>query len=253
MQQREFVKLLDGVVKAWPVAHLRWNTMKKLFAIALFALAFGLPQPANSLDRQRFPILSPDQLTPEQKKWADELQLHPAMPNSPILRTIYIFGAQNWPSRATAMAEYLRWKSSLPSRLSEFAILIAARQWTQQYEWHQHYPLAIKGGLNPKILADMIVGKRPSEMKEDETILYEFATQLYRDKNVSDATFDAAVAKLGERSVMDLIGILGYLRFRVDDPLSLLLRPNHLKTPSRGCNRFRNKDWQSFSCCGLTR
>ena len=115
--------------------------------------------------------------------------------------------------RATAMAEYLRWKSSLPSRLSEFAILIAARQWTQQYEWHQHYRLALKGGLNPKILADMIVGKRPSEMKEDETILYEFATQLYRDKNVSDATFDAAVAKLGERSVMDIIGILGYYDF----------------------------------------
>lgn len=187
--------------------------MKQLFAIALVALAFGLPQQASSLDRQRFPILSPDKLTPEQKKWADEIAAPPRnakFTNPPYNEYIRSPGLA---ARATALAGYLRWNTSLSPRLSEFAILIAARQWTQQYEWHQHYPLAIKAGLDPKILADMIVGKRPSEMKEDETILYEFATQLYRDKNVSDDTFDAAVANLGERSVMDLIGILGYYDF----------------------------------------
>ncbi len=191
----------------------RGNTMRHLFATTLIALALGLSQQAYSQDGQRFPILRSDQLTPDQKKWADEIAAPPRnakFTNPPY--NIYLRSPE-LAVRATAMADYLRWKSSLPPRLSEFAILIAARQWTQQYEWHQHYPLAIKGGLDQKILADMIVGKRPSEMKEDETILYEFATQLYRDKNVSDATFDAAVTKLGERSVMDIIGILGYYDF----------------------------------------
>ncbi len=187
--------------------------MKQLVAIMLVALGIGLSQQAYSQDRQRFPKLRSDQLTPEQKKWADEIAAPPRnakFTNPPY--NIYLRSPE-LAARATATAEYLRWKSSLPARLSEFAILIAARQWTQQYEWHQHYPLAIKGGLDPKILADMIVGKRPAEMKEDETILYEFATRLYHDKNVSDATFDAAVAKFGERGVMDLIGILGFYDF----------------------------------------
>jgi 4-carboxymuconolactone decarboxylase len=187
--------------------------MRHLFATTLVALALGLSQQAYSQDGQRFPILRSDQLTPDQKKWADEIAAPPRnakFTNPPY--NVYLRSPE-LASRATAMAEYLRWKSSLPPRLREFAILIAARQWTQQYVWHQHYPLAIKGGLDPKILADMIVGKRPSEMKEDETILYEFATQLYRDKNISDSTFDAAVAKLSERSVMDLIGIFGFYDF----------------------------------------
>ena len=59
----------------------------------------------------------------------------------------------------------------------------------------------------------MIEGKRPSEMMEDESIIYELATQLYRDKNVSDEVFDAAVAKFGERGVLDIVGILGYYDF----------------------------------------
>jgi 4-carboxymuconolactone decarboxylase len=112
--------------------------------------------------------------------------------------------------RLSALSDYVRWGSSLPPRLSEFAILLAARQWTQQYEWHQHYPLAIKGGLDAKILANLALGNRPDGMKDDETALYNFVTEIYRDKNVSDATFQAAIAKFGERGVVDLIAIIGY-------------------------------------------
>src|SRR5450759_2133766 len=135
--------------------------MKHLFATALIALTFSLPQQSYSQDRQRFPILRSDQLTPEQKKWADEIAAPPRnakFTNPPY--NIYLRSPE-LAVRVSAMSDYLRWKSSLPPRLSEFAILIVARQWTQQYEWHQHYPLAIKGGLDPKILADMIAGKRP--------------------------------------------------------------------------------------------
>jgi len=94
--------------------------------------------------------------------------------------------------------------------LSEFAIMIAARQWSQPYEWRAHYALAIKGGLDRQILVDLGAGSRPQGMKEDEIALYDFCTELYRDKNVSDAAFKAALAKFGERGIMDLIGIIGY-------------------------------------------
>jgi len=88
--------------------------------------------------------------------------------------------------------------------------MIAARQWSQPYEWRAHYPLAIKGGLDRQILVDLGAGNKPQGMKEDEAALYEFCTQLYRDKNVTDAAFKAAVGKFGERGIMDLIGIIGY-------------------------------------------
>ncbi len=88
--------------------------------------------------------------------------------------------------------------------------MIAARQWSQPYEWRAHYPLAIKGGLERQILVDLGAAARPQGMKEDETALYDFCTELYRDKDVSDASFKAALGKFGERGIMDLIGIIGY-------------------------------------------
>jgi 4-carboxymuconolactone decarboxylase len=111
------------------------------------------------------------------------------------------------------MSDYLRWNTSLSPRLSEFTILVGARHWTQQYEWHQHYPLALKAGLDKSVLDDMIEGKQPSKLMEDEKIIYELATQLYRDKHLTDEVFNAAVAKFSERGVLDIVGILGYYDF----------------------------------------
>jgi 4-carboxymuconolactone decarboxylase len=73
-----------------------------------------------------------------------------------------------------------------------------------------HYPLAIKGGVDPKVLSDIAAGKRPEGMKDDEAALYDLATALYRDRKVSDAVYKAARDSFGEHGVMDVIGILGY-------------------------------------------
>ena len=108
------------------------------------------------------------------------------------------------------LGEYLRYNSSLPPRLSEFAIMIAARQWSQLYEWRAHYPLAIKGGLDRAVLVSLGEGRRPDAMKPDEAAVYEFSTEMYREKKVSDATFHGLLNHLGERGMMDVIGILGY-------------------------------------------
>src|SRR6185369_18034054 len=95
-------------------------------------------------------------------------------------------------TRARAMGDYLRYKSALPPRLSEFVILITARRWTQQYEWNAHQPLALKGGLKPEIVAAIAAGRRPERMASDEEAVYSVIDELFRNQSVSDATYAQA-------------------------------------------------------------
>ena len=161
-------------------------------------------------DITRFAPLKADELSPAQKAWADMIAAPPrnAKFASPPYRA-YIRNPELAP-RLSALSDYLRWNTTLPPRLSEFAILITARNWTAQYEWAAHYPLALKAGLDVKLLGDLSAGKRPDNMRDDEAALYDLASSLYRDKKVSDAVYKAAVEKFGERGVMDIIGIIGY-------------------------------------------
>jgi 4-carboxymuconolactone decarboxylase len=94
--------------------------------------------------------------------------------------------------------------------LNEFAILITAREWSSQYEWHAHHPLALRAGLPASVATDLAQGKRPEGMTDDQRVVYEFCTELHRDRFVSDAAFDAAKRRFGEQGVVDLIGVSGY-------------------------------------------
>src|SRR5499427_5577087 len=182
------------------------HTLRRVAGGAAIA---GLLSVAAHAD-ERFSELRLDQLTPEQQQMAVHLKTPPR--NSELKG-----GPFNAYARSPGLgllllqvSDYVRFNSSLPPRLSEFAIMIAARQWSQLYEWRAHYPLAIKGGLAHAILADLGANRRPAGMKDDETALYEFCMEIYRNKNVADATFQAALSKFGERGIMDLIGIIGY-------------------------------------------
>lgn len=112
--------------------------------------------------------------------------------------------------RVQRVGEYVRFNSSLPARLNELAILITARYWNAQYEWYAHNLLALKAGLDPQVAAAVAQGKRPPNMQDDEAALYDFCKELHETKSVSDATHAAALAKFGERGVVDLIGVAGY-------------------------------------------
>jgi 4-carboxymuconolactone decarboxylase len=113
-------------------------------------------------------------------------------------------------SRTQKVGEYLRYKSVIPQRLNEFAILITARQWDAQGEWIQHQALAEKAGIAPATIADLALGKRPGGMKDDEALVYEFLRELHSTKTVSDGTFKAAKDKFGEQGVIDLATVSGY-------------------------------------------
>lgn len=183
----------------------------KTTAIALcLILGVAAMNASRAEDMVRFPPVPADQLTPAQKAWADEIAPPPRNANigKPPYRA-YVHNPDLAP-KLSALSDYLRWKTTLPARLSEFAILITARQWTAQYEWFAHYPLAMKAGLDPDVAKAVANGTRPEKMKDDEAALYDLATALYRDKKVPDPVYKAALDKFGERGIMDIIGLIGY-------------------------------------------
>jgi 4-carboxymuconolactone decarboxylase len=153
------------------------------------------------------PPLPSEKLTDAQKKALADFVAARGEPTGPWLA---LMRSPEVMTRARALSDYLRFKSVLPPKLSEFVILMIARQWSQNYEWSAHYQLALNGGLNPDIAKAIAEGRRPERMAEDEEILYDFATELQRNYSVSDATYARAVAKFGEQGVIDTVSLMGY-------------------------------------------
>jgi 4-carboxymuconolactone decarboxylase len=161
--------------------------------------------------QDRMPPIPADKLTDAQKKaseaFAEGRGYAVRGPFVPLLRSPEVM------LRAKAMGDYLRFKSKLPPRLSEMVILITAREWTQQYEWQAHHPIALKQGLRREIADAIAEGSRPVAMADDEEIAYDTATEILRLKRVSDTTYKRALARFGEQGVIDLLGLVGYYNF----------------------------------------
>ena len=162
----------------------------------------------KTLSEDRLPPMTDAQLTPAQRQAVADFKTARGVaisgPFYPLLRSPELM------TRTRAMGDYLRFKSALPPRLSEFVILITAREWTQQYEWNAHYPIALKAGVSPEVANAIAEGRRPAAMSEEEAILYDFCTELHRNKTISDATYARALARFGEQAVVDTVGISGY-------------------------------------------
>lgn len=114
---------------------------------------------------------------------------------------------------AQNLGAYLRFHSSLPRKLNEFAILITGRYWTSQYEFYAHRPLAIEAGLSESIINAVAEGKRPAGMQPDEAAGYDFCNEMLITKQVSDAKFKVVADKFGERGAVDLTAVMGYYHF----------------------------------------
>jgi len=175
------------------------------------AMAATLVYAAAACAADRLPTVPPEKYTEEQAQAADEFKAarkQPVFgPFEPMMHIPQLM------SRARAMGDYLRFGSAIGNVLSELAILISAREWTQDYEWTVHYPIALKAGIKPEVLDAIADGRRPSAMSEDEAIVYDFLTELNRNKRVSDATFERADRRFGQKGIVDLTGIDGYYTF----------------------------------------
>lgn len=178
-----------------------------LSALAL-SVALSLSMALTLAAQDRMPPIPADRLTDAQKKAMQEFtaarKADVSGPFWPLLRSPEVM------NRARAMGDYLRFTSVLPPRLSEFAIVITARQWTQNYEWDVHAPLAAQGGLKPSIIAAVADGRRPEGMADDEDTLYTFLDELHRTHSISDPTYARTVNAFGEQGVIDILGISGY-------------------------------------------
>jgi 4-carboxymuconolactone decarboxylase len=197
--------------------NLRCVTMSGLWAfIALTAMA-----------EERLPTIPPTQYTAEQKQAAADFEAERKVPvfgpfepmmHSPQVMTL-----------ARAMGDYLRYKSAIGNSLSELTILITAREWTQDYEWSVHYPIALKAGIRQEVADAIADRRRPPAMSPDEQIVYDYASELLKKQQVSDATFERAKSRFGTKGVVDITGIVGYYTF-----LAMQLNAAQYPTPNDG-------------------
>ena len=168
-------------------------------------LSFGVS--ITAFAQERMGPIPADKMTPAQKQAAADHTAARGQLTGPwqvLVRSPELMG------RVRGLSDYVRFNSALPPRLSEFVILLTAREWSQAYEWNAHQPLAVKGGLKPEIAKAIADGRRPSGMAEDEEVLYDFVTELLQNRSVSDATYARTMAKLGEKAILDTIGLMGH-------------------------------------------
>ena len=170
-------------------------------------------------DNRRFQLIPLEKLTPEQQTLSEAIKSGPRakLASSGASKPGPLGGPFNVWLRSPGignlvqqLGEEIRFRSSLSGKLNELAILVTARNWTSQYEWVAHHKLALEGGIDPKIAEAIAQGRRPEGMDADETLVYEFSQELQASQGVSDALYARAVARFGERGVVDLISVNGF-------------------------------------------
>ncbi len=168
-------------------------------------------EPARDLGLvgNRFAPLKWEEMTPEQRAMVEHLTSGPrgnnlGGPFNVLLRS------PEMGDLAQEMGGKLRFLESMPAKLREMAIILTARAWDAQYEWQAHRRAAARAGLDESIIQAIAEGRRPEKLTAEEAVVYNFGSELLATKHVSDATFAAAKAQLGERGVVDLTALMGY-------------------------------------------
>ena len=203
----------------------------RLLVSATFLLAAsiiwaqGPPIPDLGLVGNRFPPLKWEDMTPEQKAMVEHLLEGPRNslggPFNIMLRSPEIGDL------AQEFGGKLRFLDTMPVRLRELAIIITARYWTAQFEWTVHRAAAERSGVSKEIIEAIRQGKRPQNMADDEVTVYQFASEILENHQVSDQTFAAAKDLLGERGVVELTTLIGYYQL-----VSMLLNVDEYPLPA---------------------
>ena len=173
------------------------------------AVLLTLTHAMTATAQNRMPPLTEAEMTPEQKAAVEVFKeaRNTDRFGGPFM---VMLRSPEMMNRARNVGDYVRFRSALPPRLSEFVILLTARHWTQNYEWYVHAPIAEREGLDASIIEAVAEGRRPEGLADDEAAVYDFCIELLRNHGVSDPTYARMVSHLGEKGVIDAVGILGY-------------------------------------------
>ncbi len=160
--------------------------------------------------KARLPAIPDDQLTERQKELMEAIRSGPrgrVSQGGPF--GVYLH-APDFGDLTQRLGAHTRYKSGLPPRLSELAILCTARQWRAQYEWHAHAPIAEKAGVAPEAIRDIKAGRAPKKASKEERAIYDFVAELSKTRRVSERNYKRVHAFLGNSGMVELVGILGY-------------------------------------------
>ena len=155
----------------------------------------------------RFKPLAYTELTPEQRAFADKEIAGGRKPETGPFN-IYLRSPE-MAELSRPLGDYLRFKAPMPRKFKEIAIMLTSRYWGGQYVWYSHRQQALDAGLSPAFITAMAAGERPANMSPDEATMYDFCTQLLSTRQVSDANFKAAKALIGERGIVEIVGLMG--------------------------------------------
>src|SRR5476649_1076076 len=156
----------------------------------------------------RLKLLSPGEMSEDQKQTYDEsIAGKRGRPPPPMMAWL---ASPEMARHATRLGEQLRLNTIFPAKLSEIAILVTARHWTSHYEWYAHKRLALKGGMDPKIIDDIRDRRTPQFDDPKGKMVYDVAKSLHEGHGVAKTLYDDAVKMLGERGIVEIIGLCGY-------------------------------------------
>lgn len=223
---------LDASVDAYYTVGMTFKRVVHTALVVGLSTILAAQEPRKlDLRGGRFAPLTSDQLTPAQKAMVDELLAGSrGSLNGPFN---VLLRSPDMGNIAQKLGEYIRFRTSVPRRLNEMAILLTAHWWLSQYEWYAHKPLALQAGLEASVIDDIQAGRRPARMQADEAVVYEFASELRERRRVSDATYQRARTLLGEQGVVDLIALMGYY-----DLVSMSLNVDRYPLPDGAASPF---------------
>jgi 4-carboxymuconolactone decarboxylase len=163
-------------------------------------------------EMSRVPVLAPEQMNEAQRKvYEDILRTRGGKwfhgPYDPMLHQPRI--AQP----AQQLGEFVRYHTSVHPKLVELAILVVARHWDCEVEWHQHAGIAASSGLSAALIEALRRGEYPHDMDAEEVIVFEFTHALLKEHRIADAYYEKAKQRLGVVGVVELTGLIGYYTF----------------------------------------
>jgi len=166
--------------------------------------------PASKQPPSRLPAIPEEAFTPAQRTLIESIRSGPRgqfKMSGPFYCYLH---APAFGELAQKLGAHLRFGTSIPPRLSEFAILATAAHWKSQYEWAAHAGIAEQKGVKPETIRQLRAGRAPTKAPNDEQAVYTFVKELYRDRRVSSPTYKRVKTILGDAGTVELVGLLGY-------------------------------------------